>query len=95
METDASNFTIGGVLWLKTDQNKFLPAAYKSCVLQATEQQYSICDKEFVAIIHYIKKWGCYLESIERIIVLNDHKSSYTSIPNHTSRVSKPYGWNS
>ena len=74
LETDASDKAIGAVLQIKTEDG-FKPVAYKSCMLKPSEQGYSIHNKELFAIVHAIKKWQCYLEGLENIQVLTNHKS--------------------
>ena len=88
LETDASDRAIGGVLRVLTKSDDFLPVAYESRVLQPTEQRYAIHDKELVAIVHCVKKWRCYLEGVEKIQVLTDHKSLiYFQTQAHLSRI--------
>ena len=56
LETDASDRAIGGVLWVETDKDVFLPVAYKYRKLDNSEHHYPIHDKELVAIVHCVKK---------------------------------------
>ena len=44
-------------------------------MLSLSEQNFSIHDKELFAIVHAIKKWRCYLEGVQNITILTDHKS--------------------
>ena len=49
--------------------------AYKSRMLSVLERNYLIYDKELFAIIHVLKNLHCYLEGIQDLIILIDHKS--------------------
>ncbi|CAI7810857.1 unnamed protein product [Closterium sp. NIES-54] len=71
--TDASDFAIGAVL-LQDFGNGLQPIAYESRKLQAAERNYSIHDKEMLAIIHAFKLWRCYLVGTD-VTVRMDHKS--------------------
>jgi len=51
VEADASNFATGGVLSIKCEDNKWRPVAYISKLLNETEQNYEIHDKEMLAVI--------------------------------------------
>ena len=74
LETDASDKAIGAVLRIQTDQG-FKPVAYESRMLSPAEQNYAIHDKELFAIVHALKRWRSYLEGVDKITVLTDHKS--------------------
>ena len=51
LETDASKFSVGGVLSVKGDDGDFRPVAYMSHSMTPPEQNYPIHDKEMLAII--------------------------------------------
>jgi len=51
VEADASNFATGGVLSIKCKDNKWRPVAYISKLLNETERNYEIHDKEILAVI--------------------------------------------
>jgi len=51
VEADASNFATGGVLSIKCEDNKWRPVAYISKLLNETERNYEIHDKEMLAVI--------------------------------------------
>jgi len=51
VEADASNFATGGVLLIKYEDNKWRPVAYISKLLNETERNYEIHDKEMLAVI--------------------------------------------
>ena len=54
-ETDVSDKSIGAVLWIHTP-DRFLPIAYKSWILTASEQNYLIHNKELFSVIYALKK---------------------------------------
>ena len=70
---DASYLAIGAVLQIQTDEG-FKTVAYNSRMLTNTEQIYLINNKELFAIIHALRKWRCYIEGIQNLIILIDHK---------------------
>ena len=51
VEADASNFATGGVLSIKCEDSKWRPVAYISKLLNETERNYEIHDKEMLAVI--------------------------------------------
>ena len=55
VEADASNFTTGGVLSIKCDDNKWRPVAYISKSLNEMERNYEIHDKEMLAVIRCLE----------------------------------------
>ena len=62
LETDAFEFTIGGVISVKCQDSEFRPVAYMSHSMTPPEHNYPIHDKEMLAIIkateachHYLK----------------------------------------
>ncbi|KAH9753791.1 Endonuclease [Citrus sinensis] len=56
VQTDASNFAIGGVL-----TQEGLPIAFESRKLNDTERRYTVQEKEMTAIIHCLRVWRHYL----------------------------------
>jgi len=62
VEADASDYTTGGVLSTKCEDGKWRPVAFISKLLNATEQNYKIHDKEMLAVIRYLEAWRHYLE---------------------------------
>ena len=55
MEADASDYAIGGVLSMKCEDGKWRPVAFISKLLNTTERNYEIYDKEMLAVIRYLK----------------------------------------
>ena len=62
VEADASNFAIGGVLFIKYKDSIWRPVAYISKLLNKTEQNYKIHNKEMLAVIQYLEAWRHFLE---------------------------------
>jgi len=55
VEADASDYAIGGVLSMKGEDGKWRPVAFISKLLNATERNYEIHDKEILAVIRYLE----------------------------------------
>jgi len=55
VEADASDYTTGGVLSTKYEDGKWRPVAFISKLLNTTEQNYKIHDKEMLAVIRYLE----------------------------------------
>ena len=55
VEADASYFMMGGVLSMKYEDKKWRPVAYISKLLNETERNYKIHDKEMLAIIQCLE----------------------------------------
>ena len=64
LETNASEFAVGGVLSVKEDNGDFRPVAYMSHSMTPPKRNYPIHDKEMLAIIKAIECWRHYLEAM-------------------------------
>jgi len=62
VEADASNFATGEVLLIKCEDNKWRLVAYISKLLNKTERNYKIHDKEMLAVIRCLEAWRYFLE---------------------------------
>jgi len=62
VEADASDYTTGGVLSTKYEDGKWRPVAFISKLLNATEKNYEIHNKEMLAVIRYLEVLRHYLE---------------------------------
>ena len=69
--TDASNEGIGAVLMQEHD-GKLHPVSYASKNLSSTEKNYSTVEKECLAIVWGVKKFGLYLQGIP-FVLQTDH----------------------
>lgn len=78
IETDASDYAIGGVLSQPNEKGKLRPIAYLSEKLHGPELRYPIYDKEFMAIYVALGKqhWRHYCEGSKfPVTILTDHKN--------------------
>jgi len=76
VEMDASNFAMGGVLSIKYKDNKWRPVAYISKLLNETEKNYKIYDKEMLAVIRCLETWRYFLKgSRSKFKVWTNHKN--------------------
>lgn len=74
VETDASDFALGGVMSQKADGGKLHPIAFHSRKLLPTEMNYEIHDKELLAVVDCFTRWRRYLEGSKfRVDVFTDH----------------------
>ena len=62
VEADASDYATGGVLSTKCEGGKWRPVAFISKLLNTTEQNYKIHNKEILAVIRCLETWRHYLE---------------------------------
>ncbi|GJP83955.1 hypothetical protein CLOP_g14054 [Closterium sp. NIES-67] len=70
---DASDIAIGAVL-MQDFGNGLQPIAYESRKMQSAERNYTVHDKEMLAIVHAFKIWRCYLTGAD-VMVRTHHKS--------------------
>jgi len=89
LQTDASNYGLGGVLTQEIDGQERV-TAYISRKLDAAEPNYSPTEKECLAIVWGIRKLRCYLEGY-RFDVITDHLALkwLDQIENLTRRIAR------
>ena len=76
VEADASDYTTGGVLSTKCKDSKWRPVAFISKLLNTTERNYEIHNKEILAVIRCLKAWRHYLERTKlEFKIWTDHKN--------------------
>jgi hypothetical protein len=76
VETDASDFALGGTLSQIAEDEKLHPNAFHSRKFSPAEINYEIHDKELLAIVDSFKAWQRYLEgSLHMFQVFTDHKN--------------------
>lgn len=75
VETDASNFAVGGVLSQVCEDSLRRPVAYFSCKLTPAQRNYGIHDKELLGVISALTRWRAELRGVERFTILTDHRN--------------------
>jgi len=76
VETDASDYAIEGVLSTKYEDGKWRLVAFISKLLNTTEQNYEIHNKEMLAVIRCLEAWRYYLEGAKlEFEIWTDHKN--------------------
>jgi len=95
METDASDYTVAGILSITCTDGEIRPVAYYSWTLTALELNYDTHDKELLAIFEAFRNWHHYLKgSASPIHIVTDHKnleyfSTSKVLSHHQARWSK------
>ena len=75
VETDASDFTLGGILSQRYE-GRLHPIAFHSRKFTEAEINYDTADKELLAIVDYFKRWRRYLEGANhQVQVISDHQN--------------------
>jgi len=75
LETDVSEYTIGGVLLQVQKDNSWRPLAYLSKTMNKTERNYEIYDRELLAIMEGLKQWQQYLIGSNQFEIWTNHKN--------------------
>ena len=70
---DASSYGIGGILMHVTREGQEKPIAYASRVLRKAEKNYSVLDKEALAIYWSVRKFYQYLAG-QKFVIGTDHR---------------------
>jgi len=89
VETDASDFAVGCILSQVSDTDNLLhPVAFHSRSLNKAEVNYTIYDKELLAIITAFETWRHHLEGAKfPVQVITDHKNLlYFKKPQHLNQ---------
>lgn len=90
VHTDASNYGVGAML-TQTIDGKEHPIAYMSKSLSAAEKNYSITERETLAVLVALEHWRCYLENGKTFTVYTDHSALkwFLSLSNPTGRLAR------
>jgi len=76
MEVDASDYATGEVLSMEGEDRKWKLVAFLSKLLNETERNYKIHDKEMLAIIRGLESWRYLLEGAQfKFEIWMDHKN--------------------
>jgi len=76
VEADASDYAIEEILSTKCEDSKWRPVAFISKLLNTTERNYKIHDKEMLAVIRCLEAWRHYLERAKlKFKIWTDHKN--------------------
>ena len=62
VEANASNYVIEGVLLVKYEDKRQRPVVFISKLINPTEKNYEIYNKEILVVIKYLEVWRHYLE---------------------------------
>ena len=73
---DTSDYATGGVLSMECEDGKWRPVAFLSKLLNKTERNYEIHDKEMLVIIRGLENWRHLLKSMQfKFEIWTDHKN--------------------
>ena len=72
--TDSSGFACGAILGQKSDDGKEYVVAYASRILKGAEKNYTITEKEALAVIWAVKYFREYLVG-KLFYIISDHKA--------------------
>ena len=76
MEVDALDYATGGVLSMECEDELWRPVAFLSKLLNKTERNYEIYDKEMLAIVRELEAWRHLLEGAQsKFEIWIDHKN--------------------
>ena len=76
MEVNVSDYITGGVLSMECENERWKPVAFLSKLLNKTEKNYEIYDKEMLVIIRRLENWRHLLEGIHfKFEIWIDHKN--------------------
>ncbi|KIM51526.1 hypothetical protein SCLCIDRAFT_33384 [Scleroderma citrinum Foug A] len=96
LETNASEFAVGGVISVKCDDGEFRPVAYMSHSMTPPKRNYPIHDKEMLAIIKATEAWRHYLEATPYAFEIHtDHNNLlyFTKSQNLSKRQARWQQW--
>jgi len=91
IETDASEWAIGGVLYQFDNEGNCHPIAFDGRKLQGAELNYPVHEKELLAIKVSLKKWDYLVNNGMTTTVLTDHQSLQymNTMTEHSKRLAR------
>lgn len=75
VKTGASSFAVGTTLLQKDSEERMHPAQYAGRTMSTAEKNYSICQKEALAVVFALKKFCHFLLSTEAFTFFIDHQA--------------------
>ena len=76
LETDASDFAIGGILSQLDNESNLRPVTFNSRQMSSAERNYEVYDKELLGVVDCFRHWRHYLQgSRHQTSVICDHKN--------------------
>lgn len=90
VHTDASDFGVGAMLCQVVDGDEH-PVAFMSRSLTGPERNYSVTEREALAVLTALEHWRCYLENGRTFTVYTDHAALkwFLSLTNPTGRLAR------
>ena len=90
VHTDASDYGVGALLTQTIDGVEH-PIAYMSKSLTAQERNYSITEREALAVVVALEHWRCYLDTGKKFTVYTDHSALkwFLNLNNPTGRLAR------
>ena len=92
VETDVSNFALGGVL---TQEGH--PIAYESHKLNSAERRYTVSEKEMLVVVHYLRALRQYLLRSPFVVksdnIVISHFFSQPKLTSKQARWQEFFGW--
>eukprot|EP00730_Choanoeca_flexa_P009230 TRINITY_DN12614_c0_g2_i1.p1 TRINITY_DN12614_c0_g2~~TRINITY_DN12614_c0_g2_i1.p1 ORF type:complete len:1337 (+),score=253.89 TRINITY_DN12614_c0_g2_i1:1150-5160(+) len=83
LQTDASDYALGGTLLQQDDDGKYHTVAFESKRFNSAQTNYDVRDKELLAIVHCLKTWRHLLLGTE-FDIQTDHRT-LTSLQKQTN----------
>lgn len=74
IQSDSSGFAVGAFIYQIADDNNMKILAFASRTLRGSELNYSVTEKEALAIIYAFKQWRTLVLG-RKVVVLTDHKA--------------------
>lgn len=90
VHTDSSDYGVGALLTQTLDGVEY-PIAYMSKSLSAQERNYSVTEREALAVVIALEHWRCYLDTGLKFTVYTDHSALkwFLNLNNPTGRLAR------